>query len=88
MDREKRALLVFKILNEGDQSQAEKTIKTLKDHIGDVDVYDYMMNKYNSMSLEVLEDHIRVSYEEDGKSSLDPKIDKMIKAGIKELADG
>ena len=64
----------------------EKIIKSFRDK--SPNYYDYVCDKYNSMSLEVLEDHIRKYYEADGSSSFDPKIDKMIKAGIKELADG
>ena len=89
MDREARIILVHKVLGNGSQKEAEKTVELLKKNVRDV--YDHMVDKYNSMSLEYFDMYLRSAYEGDasgGCIALEPNIDEMIKAGIKELADG
>ena len=46
----KRMIIVHKVLNGGSEKDAIKTIDVLRKSIGDV--YDYMIHKYNSMSID------------------------------------
>ena len=72
----KRMIIVHKVLNGGSEKDAMKTIDVLRKSIGDV--YDYMIHKYNSMSIDQFEEHLRMAYQEDGDNSFEPTINRVI----------